>query len=67
MARTIIALLLLTTSAFAEPVIVITQPMDTPQTVVTTDGIYVIVPNYSTGQPQAIVCAVGCDKDKDKE
>lgn len=41
-------------SAQTAPVIV-TQPSTTPYTVYTPSGSYIVVPNYSTGQPSAVV------------
>jgi hypothetical protein len=35
--------------------IVVAQPSSTPYTVWTSSGSYVVVPNYTTGQPQAVI------------
>ena len=35
--------------------VVVAQPSSTPYTVWTSSGSYVVVPNYTTGQPQAVI------------
>jgi len=43
-----------TSTAQSAPVIV-AQPSSTPYTVYTPSGSYLVVPNYTTGQPQAVI------------
>ena len=43
------------TGATAPTVIVNTDKMALPQTVITSEGTYLIIPNYSTGVPQAVI------------
>jgi len=35
--------------------VIVAQPSSTPYTVYTPSGSYLVVPNYSTGQPQAVI------------
>lgn len=35
--------------------VIIAQPSTTPYTVYTPSGSYLVVPNYSTGQPSAVI------------
>lgn len=65
--RTILALLLCTTIAYADPVVVVTEGMDLPQTVTTSEGTYIIIPNYSTGKPMAVVQTTKSDSDSQKK
>ena len=44
------------TTAFAQtPPQIVAQPSTTPYTVFTPSGTYIVVPNYSTNQPQAVI------------
>lgn len=63
--RTILALLLFTTTAVAQPIVVVSEDMDLPQTVVTSEGTYIIIPNYSTGKPMAVIQTTKSDSDSD--
>jgi len=48
--------LLASTGAYAQtPPVIVAQPSTTPYTVWTSSGSYVVVPNYTTGQPQAVI------------
>ena len=61
--KTLVALLFTTTVAFADaPPIIIQGKMDTPQTVITSEGTYIVIPDYSTGKPQTVI-TVNEDKD----
>ena len=56
--KTLVALLFTTTVAFADaPPIIIQGDMDTPQTVITSEGTYIVIPDYSTGKPMAVITA----------
>jgi hypothetical protein len=35
--------------------VIVAQPSTTPYTVYTPSGSYIVVPNYSTGQPSAVI------------
>ena len=62
----IVMFALFTTTAWADtPVVIVTDGnMDLPQTVVTSEGTYLVIPNYSTGKPQAVIQT---SKTKDKD
>ena len=53
------------TQAHADPVIVVTDEMDLPQSVVTTEGTYLIIPDYTTGKPMAVIQTSKTKKDED--
>ena len=55
MARIIIALLLATSTAWADPVIVVKDKLDAPQTIITSEGTYIVIPDYTTGGVQSVV------------
>ena len=61
--KTLLALLLFTATAWAEPVIVVSDDMDLPQTIVTSEGIYIVIPDYTTGKPMAVIETTKTDKD----
>ena len=51
-----ILVLTISTGALAQtPPVIVAQPSTTPYTVYTPSGSYLVVPNYSTGQPQAVI------------
>ena len=54
--KTILTLVILApTLAWAQPPVIIAPSGSLPTTVWTSTGTYIVVPNYSTGQPQAVV------------
>ena len=55
----IIIFSLITVPAWAQPPQIVSQPSTMPTTVWTPSGSYIIVPNYSTGQPQAVIQVSG--------
>jgi len=55
MMKTLLALLLFTATAWAEPVIVVSDDMDLPQTIITSEGTYIVIPDYTTGKPMAVI------------
>ena len=62
--KTLLAtLLLFTATAWAEPVIVVTDDMDLPQTIITSEGTYIVIPDYTTGKPMAVIEATKSDSD----
>jgi hypothetical protein len=63
MMKTLLALLLFTATAWAEPVIVVSDDMDLPQTIITSEGTYIVIPDYTTGKPMAVIETTKTDKD----
>jgi hypothetical protein len=61
--KTLLALLLFTATAWAEPVIVVSDDMDLPQTIVTSEGTYIVIPDYTTGKPMAVIETTKTDND----
>ena len=61
--KTLLALLLFTATAWAEPVIVVSDDMDLPQTIITSEGTYIVIPDYTTGKPMAVIETTKTDKD----
>ena len=61
--KTLLALLLFTATAWAEPVIVVSDDMDLPQTIITSEGTYIVIPDYTTGKPMAVVETTKTDND----
>lgn len=59
--KTLLALLLFTTTAVAQPVIITGDDMDLPQTVITSEGTYIVIPDYTTGKPMAVIEATKQD------
>lgn len=53
------------TPVHADPVIVVTDDMDLPQSVITSEGTYLIIPDYSTGKPMAVIQTSKTKKDED--
>lgn len=55
--KKLILVLAFVTSAQAQTnaPVVVAQPSSTPYTVWTSSGSYIVVPNYTTGQPQAVI------------
>lgn len=46
----------ISTSVLAQTApVIVAQPSTTPYTVYTPSGSYIVVPNYTTGQPSAVV------------
>lgn len=49
-------LMFATSVAYAQTApVIVAQPSTTPYTVFTSSGSYLVVPNYSTGQPSAVI------------
>lgn len=65
LATAVFAVGLIATIAHSDPVIVVTDDMNLPQSVVTTEGTYLIIPDYSTGKPMAVIQTSKTDKDED--
>jgi hypothetical protein len=63
MMKTLLALLLFTATAWAEPVIVVSDDMDLPQTIITSEGTYIVIPDYTTGKPMAVIETTKTDND----
>lgn len=56
--KTLIAFVFTSTMAFADaPPIIIQGKMDTPQTVITSEGTYIVIPDYTTGKPMTVITA----------
>ena len=58
---------LIATIAQADPVIVVTDDMNLPQSVITSEGTYLVIPDYSTGKPMAVIQTSKTKKDKDED
>ena len=53
------------TPVYADPVIVVTDDMNLPQSVITSEGTYLVIPDYSTGKPMAVIQTSKTKKDED--
>lgn len=61
----LLVLLFISVAKADTPVIIVTDDkMNLPETVVTSDGTYLVIPNYSTGKPMAVIQT---SKTKDKD
>ena len=56
---------LMSTIAHSDPVIVVTDDMNLPQSVVTSEGTYLVIPDYTTGKPMAVIQTSKTKKDED--
>ena len=63
LATAFLAVILTATLAQADPVIVVTDDMTLPQSVVTSEGTYLVVPDYTTGKPMAVIQTSKTKKD----
>lgn len=50
-----IAIVFLCTAAQADPVVIVKDKITAPQTIITSTGTYIVIPNYTTGEVQSIV------------
>lgn len=55
LATAIFAVGLSATIAHSDPVIVVTDDMNLPESVITSEGTYLIIPDYTTGKPMAVI------------
>jgi hypothetical protein len=46
---------LISTIAQADPIIVVKDDMTLPQTIITSEGTYIVIPDYTTGAVQSVV------------
>lgn len=65
LATALIAVGMISTIAHSDPVIVVTDDMNLPQSVITSEGTYLIIPDYSTGKPMAVIQTSKTKKDED--
>jgi len=65
LATAVFAVILMSSIAHSDPVIVVTDDMNLPQSVITSEGTYLIIPDYSTGKPMAVIQTSKTKKDED--
>jgi len=42
---------------------VVSDDMDLPQTIITSEGTYIVIPDYTTGKPMAVIETTKTDND----
>ena len=55
---------LIATIAQADPVVVVKDKVTAPQTIITSEGTYIIIPDYTTGGVQSVVKVADTKKDQ---